>query len=269
MDFVKRIVSGDFSASEIKRYVLAEAGIFWGLILTAWLSYPAEHHYSIMSHTFSFLGTWDPQHNPQHWYFFSMAMAFWSMASVPLVFYHHRRFSLISRWGAHFGAFLLLLGCIGTLGVACFPDARGQVIGKLEWTHIHEKAAVLVAIGYTLGLLWYGRMLLWDRAACALRGRPRHFDHGRLAWPYLFWLAVTATAVSNQVIWGIRYEGMKKAAAAAGTHIGSSWGESLNTIWAFPLWENIVIYALFIFLAWFTLAVPNEIPRNAEQRVTV
>ena len=263
---VKRIISGNLLASEITGYVLAEACIFWGLIFTAWMSYPADHHYSIMSHTFSFLGTWDPQHNPEHWYFFSMAMAFWSVASVPLVFYHHRRFALISRWGAHVGAFLLLLGCIGTLGVACFPDARGPVIGTLEWTHIHEKAAILVAIGYTLGLLWFGGMLLRDRIARAMSGQPGPFDHWRLTWPYLFWLAVTAMAVSNQVTWGIHYEGMKKAAAAAGTHIGSSWAMSLNTFYAFPLWENIVIYTLFIFLAWFSLAVPNEIPQSANGR---
>ena len=215
MDRIKRIVSGNFLASEIKGYVLAEACIFWGLIFTAWLSYPAEHHYSIMSHTFSFLGSFDPQHNPQHWYFFSSAMAFWSMASVPLVFYHYRRFALISRRGAAVGAFFLLLGSIGTMGVACFPDARGAVIGTVEWTKIHEKAAVLVAVGYTLGLLWHGGLLLWDRIALRLHDRPSHFEHGRLAWPYLFWLAVTATGVANQVIWGIRYGGMKKAAKAA------------------------------------------------------
>jgi hypothetical protein len=38
---------------------------------------------------------------------------------------------------------------------------------------------------------------------------------------------------------------------------------SLHTFNAFPLWENLVIYTLFIFLAWFTLAMPNEIPQRA------
>ena len=182
MPRITRIITGNFTAPEIRAYVLAEAGIFWGLILTAWLSYPADHHYSIMSHTFSFLGSWDPQHNPDHWYFFSLGMGFWSLASIPLVFYHYRRFSLISRWGAGVGAFFLLLGSIGTMGVACFPDARGAAIGTVEWTKIHEKVAVLVAIGYTLGLLWHGALLLWDRAACAINGRPGPFDHGRLTW---------------------------------------------------------------------------------------
>ena len=82
----------------------------------------------------------------------------------------------------------------------------------------------------------------------------------------LFWLAVTGTGVCNQVIWGMRYEEMKKTAAATGAQIRSSWGESLNTVWAFPLWENLVIYTLFIFLAWFTLAMPNEIPQRAKSR---
>jgi len=265
MDLVKRVASGNLLADEIKKYVLVEACLFWGLILAAWISYPAEHHYSIMSHTFSFLGSWDPQHNPEHWYFFSMAMAFWSLASVPLVLYHHRRFALVSRWGAHVGAFFFLLGSLGTLGVACFPDARGPAIGSIEWTRIHEKAAVLIAAGYTLGLLWFGGLLLRDRIARALRGGGSHFNHGRLIWPYLFWFAVTGFAVNNQITWGMRYEGMKKAAAAAGSHIGSSWSLSLNTYYAFPLWENIVIYTLFIFLAWFALAVPNEIPQSADR----
>ena len=53
---------------------------------------------------------------------------------------------------------------------------------------------------------------------------------------------------------------MKAEAAASGGHIGSSWAEGLHTCYSFPLWENVVIYTLFIFLIWFALALPSEVP---------
>ncbi len=251
-----RMVSGGFTHKELRNWLAAMSMLFWGLIFLAWLSYPADHHYSIMSHTFSFLGSFEPKHNPDWWWIFTLAMSVWAWGMVPVAFYVHRRFSLISRMGAGVGLLFMLAGCAGVFGVALFPDARGNVIGSWEWTEIHEKVAVLVAIGYGLGILWHGALLLFEWARARFSGRPSLFSIARLALPYLFWAGVTGAGVVNQVNWAVEYERRKAAAEAAGRSIGSSWGESLNTINAFPLWENLSIYAIFAFLVWFAVALP-------------
>ena len=146
-----RIAQGHFTRAELRRYLVAMAGSFWGCILLAWISYPADHHYSIMSHTFSFLGSYSPEHNPRWWWIFSAAMMLWAVLMLPLVQYHYRRFAAVSRWGARVGAGLFLLGSVGTAIVALYPDATDRVLGGFRSTDVHEKGAVLVAIGFTEG----------------------------------------------------------------------------------------------------------------------
>ncbi len=258
MELLKRAVCGRLTRAELRRYVAIEAVAFWGVIFVAWMLYPAEHHYSIMTHTFSFLGSFDPQHNPQYWWVFSIAMYFWSVATLPLVAHAYRRFAGISKWGARAGAALFVLGSFGTAMVAAFPDARGKVIGNYEWTQIHEKAAVLSAAGYTLGVLLHGALLLKHRVFGANGMGGFRFNYRALCLPYAFWASITGVAVYHLVKWDHMYARMKAAAAASGAHIGSSWSEALNTRYSFPLWENIVIYTLYIFMAWFMLALPAE-----------
>jgi len=258
MDRLKRNIRGRFDVVELRQYCLFEVGLFWGIIFLCWLAYPAENHYSIMTHTFSFLGSWEAKHNPEWWWLFTAAMLFWASATVPLTLYVHQRFKVISAWGASAGALLLLVGCAGTAMVACFPDAGGLFAGELRWTDIHEKAAITVAVGFVLGIPWHGVLLLRDR----FLGGDNGFNHRRLLWPYLFWLTITGVAVFFQTRWAVLYTEMKTVAAASGEHIGSSWAEALNTRYSFPLWENVVIYTLFAFLIWFALALPNDVPKR-------
>jgi hypothetical protein len=258
MDVLTRCLWGDFRMIELRRYLAFESLTFCGLIFVSWLSYPDEHHYSIMTHTFSFFGSFESKHNPEWWWIFSIAMTFWGCATVPLVFYVYRRFVTVAAWGARLGVLLMLAGCAGVVLVACFPDAHGAVIGDAEWTDIHEKAALLVAAGFGLGIPWLGLLLLKDRFFGRTARNGYRFDHGRLLWPYLFWLTVTGTAMYFQIAWEFVYAERKAAADAAGAHFGSHWAEALNTRYSFPLWENITIYALFIFLMWFGIALPGE-----------
>lgn len=244
-----------FETISIPRYLALKATIFWSLIFLAWLSYPAEHAYSIMSHTFSFLGSWNPEHNPEWWWVFSIAMVFWGVSTVPLVLYIRRRFLPLHPIGANVGAVLMGLGCLGVVLVGLIPDVRDPLYGDTRWTDVHEKAAILVGVGFALGILWHGMLLLRDR------WKHRHFEGGHgwharaFVWPFALWTAVVAVAVANQVRWGMMYEARKAAATEAGEPIGSSWGESLHTVYAFPLWENVVIYALYAFLIWFTFCL--------------
>lgn len=260
-----RIARGQMQGREVRRYLLAKTVVFWTLIFAAWWTYPAENHYSIMSHTFSFLGSFTSEHNPRFWWLFSMAMLFWAVALIPTALYIHARFVALSRWGARIGAAFFLLASLGVALVALFPDAPDPVFGTVRWTEIHEKGALLTAIGFVLGILWHAGLLLW----AALR--PQHpnaaaLRQPRLVLPFALWFAVATAAAYNQISWGLMYEAKKAAAKAAGQSIRSSWGESLNTIYAFPLWENIVIYALFAFLIAFAWSLSHTEQEVAAQR---
>jgi hypothetical protein len=173
--------------------------VFWGLIFVSWLTYPKEHHYSILTHTFSFLGSFESKHNPGAWWIFSIAMLFWGSAAIPLVLYFRRRLAVISRWGAWAGAFSMLAGCVGIMTVAMFPDAHGKVIGDFEWTHIHEKAALLVAVGFTLGILWHGALLVTDRMFRGRSAAASRFAHRKFMWPYLVWTSVVSVGLYFQI----------------------------------------------------------------------
>lgn len=263
MSTAAMIVRGEFTPRMLRRYVLIEAVIFWGLIGLCWMLYPRENRYSIMTHTFSFLGSFENKHNPQWWWIFSVAMSFWGIANIPLALYARRRFAAISLWGARVGAGLFLLGSMGIISIAIFPDARGAVIGNAEWTEIHEKAAIAVAAGFILGILWHGALLLKDRF---LPNGDSGIAHRKLIGPYAFWGIITGTAAFYLISWEFIYTDMKASAALTGAHIGSSWSEALNTRYSFPLWENIVIYTFYAFMAWFTLALPNELPGAQSKR---
>ncbi len=247
---LKRILSGDFTPRELRYYVIFLTSVFWGLIFASWMNFPKDHHFSIMTHTFSFLGSFENKHNPERWWIFSIAMAFWGTASVPLMLYFRRRFALISPWGAAVGAFLFLAGCTGIVLIAIFPDAHGKVIGDFEYTHIHMKAAFLVAAAFGLGIPWHALLLLLDWIAGKRSGAPSAFTHGKYLWPYGLWTVMVSVAMYFQIKWEFVYAEMKAAAAASGASIGSHWSEALNTRYSFPLWENLVIYTLFIFLMW-------------------
>jgi hypothetical protein len=262
---IHRLLDGNFQRPELYRYVGLLSLTFWGLILIAWLCYPAENHYSIMTHTFSFLGSFEEKHSPDYWFFFTIAMAFWGTAMFPVVQYIHRRFLLISVWGAHIGRFFYLTGCIGIVLVACFPDARGEVIGDWEWTDIHEKAAIIAFANFFLAVLWHGALLVKDRLAVLFAGHESGFPHGLLAIPHLVWAAITGLGVYHLIAWETIYAERKLAAQATGQPIGSSWTEALNTRYSFPLWENILIYTLFAFILWFTLAIPREASTHKTQ----
>lgn len=243
---LQRAISGQFHAHELRKYLIFKTIVFWGLIGTCWLAFPAENSFSIMRHTFSFLGSFQEEHNPQWWWIFSVAMLFWAVAMLPTTRYLYHRFAAVSRTGAAVGAGLFLVGSIGIAIVALFPDSPDLVFGAVRWTEIHEKGAVMCFAGFVLGIGVFGVLLLRDRAG--------HVAHRGLLWPYVLWCGMLGTAAANQIYWGITYEAMKREAVAAGRDIRSSWGESLNTIYAFPLWENLVIYVLFVFIVWFTLA---------------
>ena len=263
MNALKRIICGDFRAHELRRYVACKTVIFWGLILLCWSLFPRENEFSIMTHSFSYLGSFEPFHNPRWWWIFTVAMVLWGVALVPLVLYIHRRFVHVSRWGAAVAAFELLLGCLGLVLVGAIPSVHGQLVGNQSWAGIHRDAGLLVAIAFCAGIFAHELLLFRDGFT-----RKRLGKHGywRFFWPYLVFWAIAFTATYFLVRWMFVYEELKRAAAATGRQLEGSWTEALHTWYSIPMWETVMICTLYVFLLWFVLMVPGEvsIPTQSE-----
>lgn len=253
-----RWIQGHLAAHEVRPYLITKSTLFWGLILACFVVYPAENRFSIMTHTFSFLGRWEDYHNPNGWWLFSVAMFLWGLLQIPLVLYAHRRLRPAAPWATPVATGLLLLGSVSISLVGIFPDVRGTVIGAIEFRDLHTWAAILVFVGYYLGTVGYGLIIARDRIRHGRGASPAGLAHGAFALPYALWLSIVTAAGINQGTWAFKYARMRAEAEATGTAIRSSWGESINTIYSFPLWENIVIYALFAFWVWFMLALPRQ-----------
>lgn len=258
MELLKHFLSGDLERTEIRRYLFFMTAVFWGFIFLAWLGYPADHKYSITTHTFSFLGSYNEEHSPQWWWLFSIAMLFWSGAGMVLAQYYRHRFSEISRWGAWVGAILLMLGCLNIGLVGIFPDVRTVWSNGVRVTEIHEKVAVFAAASFILCIIWNGVLLLKDWLGEVLFGGERQLAHSGMIAPYTFWLTVLFIGSYHLIKWEYLYAAKKSAAQAAGLPFGSSWSEAMGTRYSFPLWENVLIYTLFIFLVWFAVTLSRE-----------
>jgi len=190
---------------------------------------------------------------------FSIAMTFWGLATVPVVAYLYRRIATISRWGAEAGAFDLLVGCMGIILTGLFPTGTGLVFANLDWGRIHRGVGVLVMAGFGFGVAWYEILLIKDWYCVKWRGTNSCFTHKKFVLPYAVWWTIAGLATYFLVKWVFVYDKMKIAAAAAGKPLQSSWTEALNTRYSMPLWENLMLCTLYIFLVWFALSAPNEI----------
>lgn len=255
MDAFLRVVTGDFDGIALRRYLAVVCGIYGSLIITCVALFPAPG-FSIMIHSYSTLGSWNESNNPQWWWLFSTAMTFWGIAMIPVVCYNFRRLAVISVWAAAIAAFLMMLGGMGVSLVGIFPDADGTV-GGYSIREIHKYVAILGAGFYILSNLWMGAMLLLD----ALRNRfDGDFNYKWFLPPYLAWGSVFVTGVYFLLAWESVHANLKAAAIAAGQPVPGHYGAALNTRYSFPLWENLVIYSLIVFIVWFAMALPKEVP---------
>ncbi|HNT89504.1 MAG TPA: hypothetical protein PKL84_16705, partial [Candidatus Hydrogenedentes bacterium] len=125
METLKRYMSGRHTRAEIRRHLAVLAVGYWGLVFCAWLGYPAEHAYSIKTHTLSALGSFDNRHNPDWYWLFSVAMVYCGVVMTPVIFYIWRRLAAISGRGAGIGAVFFLVGCAAIVLITLVTRWRG------------------------------------------------------------------------------------------------------------------------------------------------
>lgn len=260
MNVLKQGIRGEFSGAMLPRYLLGMSLVFWGLVYFCWRLYPAENQFSIMTHFFSFLGSFDEKHNPQGWWLFSIALIFLGIAHIPLTIFFYRRFSVISKHGAALGALLFLLGSVGMILVAFFPESRRHFWDDLSFGVIHIRIAGFSAMVFGLGIFWHGLLLIKGWFFMTENTASHSFHYQRLVWPYAFWMLMFLLTAWHLIQRHFMYMVLRKAIAAGdapSVHYFKAFSDSRFSLF---LWENIIIYTWFIFLIWFSLALPRELP---------
>ncbi len=260
---VTRCLAGSFRRMELKWYLAAEAAIFWGLVLLCFFLVPPENKFGFASHPFSYLGGFDPEHNPDWWWVFSAAMLFWAVSYVPVVFYIRRRFAAVSPGGSWRGAAWLLFGCLGILLVGLVPTGHDQFWGSMSHIGAHRYCSVPILVGFGFGTFWHELMLFRDwRSGQRLRGG----GYGKFVALYAAWWGLVFCGVWFLARWPFVYERMRAGAAAAGKPLQGSWTEALNTVYSIPLWENILIITLYLFMVCLPLMLPGEVPAGSDTK---
>ena len=132
METLANLANGHFSPRALRVYLATLSGAFLGLIFLCWRQFPEENAFSILTHTFSYLGSFNEDRNPEGWPLFCIAVTGWGLASVPLVRYTVRRLAptavlaLECRVGLHGGEH----GGERSRGVAAGADGPGRGWGR-------------------------------------------------------------------------------------------------------------------------------------------
>lgn len=208
-------------------------------LFLARVTYPPENAYSIMTETFSTLGSSDADNNPRGWYFLSI---FFFLAAVLLVPVHLQRYNLmksISKYGSLLSLGFYLVSSAGLVLLAVFPDnGGGSFFGDLSQGKIHNFVSLFAFGGFGVGMLldffWY----LKDRLPTL--GGTRRFPARLWAPPYAVFFAVVISFAYTQIYWDV-------------TCTAHCWPG--DGIYSFPLWEWIAIGMIFVVLFWIVLAL--------------
>lgn len=260
---LQSILQGQFSTPSLRLYLALETFFFYGCIFLCWRQFPVEHDFSILTHTFSYLGSFNEDRNPEGWWLFCVAMTAWGLASIPVVRYIYHRLAPIAPQGGRVAALLLMQGCVGIIIVGLFPDARDTLVGWIRWTTVHYVGAATLVLGFIIGIPLTAHII---RRAAHLQtlDESTRSAFRRARWPQALFLTTSTIALYFLTRWLFVYEDLKAYAQANGLEIGSSWREAMNSPYSFPLWDNVFVHTLFLYFVWTALTLPNHIPRIAD-----
>lgn len=258
METVKRILSGRHTPVEIRWHLAALAVVYWGLVFCAWLGYSGKNPFSITTHMLSALGSYDERHNPDWYWVFSLAMIYCGLAMIPVMIYVYRRFATISKRGAWVGAFFFLSGCSGLILTGLFPYAHGTAFGIWDLRHVHGGAAGSMGAAFVIGFLWHGLLLLKDRFTAKSLVAAEETSYLRLAGPYLVCSPVFIVA-GTRVQWESIHAALQAVAHASLRQAADALRAAFDQFHHFALLEHLAIWALTIYVIWFTIALPHRI----------
>jgi hypothetical protein len=237
------LIKGYFDSNELLLWIIVQASLYALFLYIAYRYHIKSNPYSIMKHTMSFLGSHLERRNPKGWFFFSIGMIIMGIMFFPLILYYHHRMLIISEWAAWLGTILQILGTIGIILVALFPDNEEEesFYKDLQSGKLHNVFAGILFVGLGIGNLWFGGMFVYD----ALWG-DHIFNSVRLIPPYVFFVIILAIGGFLQLKWA-------KICKKDTTKVIFP-GEGL---YSFPLLEWTLILYVFGMVYYILLTLPN------------
>jgi hypothetical membrane protein len=221
---------GQFTPRGIRRYVGASFGAFALQIGLAIALFPPEEQYHIMTDAISYLG--DFTRTPT-WWLFSTAMITAAVTNVPLLLHIYRGMRERVPRDAAIGLACLLIGSLGAVGVAFFPD----VYSITAFVVRHHRAAFFMFGGYLAGINGFAGLFHRDVYHLGRNLRP----------------------LANRVPFGSYIGYLITWALLLTTHFmavaqGLPWPRP--GIYSFSLWEWILLIFTCLFVYSLALAVP-------------
>ncbi len=263
MERLKRCLSGRHTPGEIRWHLAALAVVYWGLVFCAWLGYNTGRPYSITGEMLSALGSFDDHQNPQWFWIFTVAMVYCGLIMTPVMFYVYRRFAAVSPWGARVGAFFFLLGCAGIVFTGLFPYGHGRAFGVWPWRKLHMSAGATIAVGFSLGFFWHAMLLLKDRITGATLRERGDVSYARMASPFLVCVPLLGT-IAYRLNWPAAFSALHAAVTGSSEAASEQLHASFVRLHHFPLLEHMSIWALTIFVIWFTAVLPHRLEPEEE-----
>ncbi len=252
---LKRCLSGGHSPAEIRWHLVILVAGYWGLVLCAWLGYPAENHFSVTTRMLSALGSFEDRYNPRWYWLFSIAMVYCGACMAPVMLYVRRRLLAVSAWGSSLGALFFLTGCAAIMLTGLFPYAHRNLMGW-QLARLHLEAAGLITVSFALGFVWHGLLLLKDRLARKTFGQQGVSSYLRFLGPFLVCIPLMI-AVGCKIQWESVLAAIRAAANASGKDAVGNLAAAFSGMAHFPFLEHLAIWALTIFVVWFTIVLPH------------
>ncbi|CAL6032324.1 DUF998_domain-containing protein [Hexamita inflata] len=216
-------------------------------------NYPQQ--YSIMTSTFSFLGSWDSERNPKGWYWFTIGMVLSFFVEIPLLMYVYQRLKHVDLKLAKVSLVFWFMGVCAQFLVGCFPDANSIIFGKTKFSDIHNIVAIATFLSLLVSAPINGALVAYDRpGSCKKIGKKNMLNHRHTD----ICIGLVITSICISVIFSILWQVVYPIMYAKDPSIGSNWSAAMNTIWSFPLWENVVIFTLYLYLIWFPFTLPRR-----------
>ncbi|CAL6011097.1 Conserved_hypothetical protein [Hexamita inflata] len=206
-----------------------------------------------MTATFSFLGSNEQNSNPNGWYWFSIGMFTSFFVEIPLIMYVYQRLRLVNFRLAKVSNGFWLTGVSSQFLIGVFRSSRDKVFGKIEFRKIHNIVAIICFLSLLVGAPCSAALVAYDKPkSCTNYGKKNLLNHRLTDICISLVMLSLFLVVLFCVLWQIVYPILYKQDPT----IGSNWTAGMNTIWSFPLWENVCIITLYVYILWFPFMLP-------------
>ena len=242
MSDIFQIFSGQFEIIELIVWICLTFGLWAFFLFIAYKKFPPDNHYSIMTCTISYLGAWTDDRNPKGWYFFSIGLSILSIMLFPLLFYIYNRIILINYNHSLVILILLILGNVGIILIAIFPDNEVIIaFNNITYAKMHLIVAIAAFGCYGLSFLHFFWLILYDGLFGA-----QLLNTLLLLPPFIILIFIVCLAAYSKIKW-IRiskYDETKEIPPGYGFYSSS-------------MWEWIVVLSFFSVIICVLLFLPN------------